>query len=173
LPRAATEASGETEQGRALFQELLWVHSMIRRDLDTVERLATEVTDGMPADDVRAELEELKTAGPLWMLRMGCLRYCRFVHLHHRLEDTALFPLLRETDPDVGPVVDRLEADHRRVHDLLNDVEEAAGALGEDADLEARKRVADALALLSEHLLEHLEFEEREAGPTLRRLERF
>ena len=146
---------------------------MIRRDLETVERLAAEVVDGMPAGDVRAELEELKTAGPLWMLKTGCLRYCRFVHLHHRLEDTALFPLLREADADVGPVVDRLEADHRRVHDLLNEVEAAAGALGEQADAEARQRVAAALAQLGEHLLEHLEFEEREAGPALRRLASF
>jgi len=144
---------------------------MIRRDLETVERLAAEVVGGMPADDLRAELEELKTAGPLWTLKMGCLRYCRFVHLHHRLEDTALFPVMRGSNPDVGPVVDRLEADHRRVHDLLNDVEEAARTLGEEADLEARRRVVDALALLAKHLLEHLDFEEREAGPTLRRLE--
>jgi Hemerythrin HHE cation binding domain len=167
------EATGETEQGRALFRELLWVHRMIRRDLEAVERLAREVVDGAPPSDVRAELEELKTAGPLWTLKMGCLRYCRFVHLHHRLEDTALFPLLREANPEVGPVVERLEADHRRVHDLLTGVEEAAGALGEQADTAARRRVAEALELLAGHLLEHLEFEEREAGPTLRRLERF
>jgi L-rhamnose isomerase len=145
---------------------------MIRRDLETVERLAAEVVEGTPAEAVRAELDELRTAGPLWRLKVGCLRYCRFVHLHHRLEDTALFPLLREADPEVGPVIDRLEADHRRVHDLLTGVEEAADALGDEAGAAARRRVADALELLATHLLEHLEFEEREAGPTLRTLER-
>jgi hypothetical protein len=36
----------------------------------------------------------------------------------------------------------------------------------------ARKRVADGLTVLAENLLAHLDFEEREAGPTLRRLER-
>jgi L-rhamnose isomerase len=143
---------------------------MIRRDLEAVERLAAEVVDGMPPDDVRAELDELKTAGPLWQLKMGCLRYCRFVDAHHRLEDAVLFPRLRETDPDVSPVIDRLEADHRRVHDLLTEVEGAAGALGDEADLDTRGRVAEALAELAGHLLEHLEFEEREAGPTLRKL---
>ena len=145
---------------------------MIRRDLETVERLAADVVGGKPPGDLRAELDELKTAGPLWRLKVGCLRYCRFVHLHHRLEDTALFPLLREANPEVGPVIDRLETDHRRVHELLTGVEEAAGALGDEADAAARRRVADALELLAGHLLDHLELEEREAGPALRTLER-
>jgi hypothetical protein len=36
----------------------------------------------------------------------------------------------------------------------------------------ARQRVAEGLTVLAENLLAHLDFEEREAGPTLRRLER-
>jgi hypothetical protein len=35
------EMSGpETDRGRAIFEELLWVHSTIRRDLEIVEQLA-------------------------------------------------------------------------------------------------------------------------------------
>jgi hypothetical protein len=164
--------SPETEQGRALFQELLWVHSVVRRDLDTVRRLAGEVVDGLPADQLNAELDELQTNGPLWQLKVNCLRYCRFVHLHHHAEDVLLFPRLREADDDIGPVVDKLEADHRRVSDDLDEVQAAAAHLTNGDSEGARKRVADGLNVLAENLLEHLDFEEREAGPTLRRLER-
>ena len=155
-----------------MFQELLWIHSVIRRDLEIVEQLAADVGNGLPGDAVQDALEELKTRGPLWQLKVNCLRYCRFVHLHHNAEDVLLFPRLRETDNDIGPVVDKLEADHRRVSDDLDEVEAAAMHLTNGDSEAARERVADGLNVLAENLLAHLDFEEREAGPTLRRLER-
>lgn len=163
----------ETEQGKALFQELLWVHGILRRDLDTVERLAREVASGMSGSDLEAELRELKTSGPLWQLKVSCLRYCRFVHMHHNAEDVLLFPALREADPSIASVVDRLEADHRRVSDLLDAVEAGAQQLTADGRCDARARVVLGLDELHAHLLEHLDFEELQAGPVMRRLERF
>jgi hypothetical protein len=38
---------------------------------------------------------------------------------------------------------------------------------------DARRRVIDGLQDLHVHLLEHLDFEERQAGPTMRRLNHF
>jgi Hemerythrin HHE cation binding domain len=155
-----------------LFDELLWVHGMVRRDLETVQELAGDVGDGMPPEEVQRILDRLKTSGPLWQLKAGCLQYCRFVHSHHNLEDAALFPMLRRADPDLAPVVERLEADHRRVSDLLDTVEAAAAALDDAEEAEARRRVRHALDELAAHLLEHLELEERSVGPTLARFGR-
>jgi iron-sulfur cluster repair protein YtfE (RIC family) len=160
----------ETDQGRALFQELLWVHGAIRRDLATVEELAREVLSGLPADEARERVEALRTNGPLWQLKVNCLRYCRFVHSHHNAEDALFFPTLRAANPGLAPVVDKLEADHRTVSDLLDEVEAAAGGLEGD-DEASRTRLADGLTELAAELLVHLDFEEREAGPTIRRLE--
>jgi hypothetical protein len=168
----AAAPSRETARGRAMFEELLWVHSFIRRDLDIVERLAADVSDGLPGDAVQDALGELKTTGPLWQLKVNCLRYCRFVHAHHGAEDVLLFPALRAADPAVGPIVDRLEADHARVSDLLDAIEAAARALTDTGADHARGRVVIALQELHVHLLEHLDFEERNAGPTIRRLDR-
>ena len=154
-----------------MFEELLWVHSIIRRDLEIVERLAADVGDGLPGEAVEDALGELKTAGPLWQLKMNCLRYCSHVHAHHGAEDMLLFPALRAVDPSIGPVVDRLEADHSRVSDLLDVVEAAARELTETGGGDERRRVADGLRELHGHLLEHLDYEERNAGPTMRRLD--
>ena len=165
------EANAETDRGRAMFQELLWVHAAIRRDLDTVERLAGEVNSGLPGESVKEALQDLKTAGPLWQLKVNCLRYCRFVHAHHGAEDALLFPALRKANPALGPIVDRLEADHSRVSDLLDAVEAAARALTESEGGGARERVVNGLRDLHVLLLEHLDYEELQAGPTLRRLD--
>jgi hypothetical protein len=151
--------------GEAFFEELLWVHGMIRRDLDTVRRLAARVADGLDAEELRGEVAALKANGPLWQLKVNCLHYCRFVHGHHHLEDVALFPALRAADPDLAPVVDRLEGDHRIVAEQLDDLEAAVEDGGRD-------RVIAALSLLAETLLTHLTFEEEGIGPALRSMDR-
>jgi hypothetical protein len=157
-----------TPQGEALFQDLLWVHSLVRHDLNVVRELAASVEQGLPAGDLRAELKALETSGPLWHLRVNCLQYCRFVHHHHRLEDIALFPAIRRQNPELGSVVDRLQADHRRVAEILDGIETAAAALEGDDTPQARERVTAGLEELAEHLLSHLDFEEESVGPALR-----
>ena len=144
-----------------LFRELLWVHAMIRRDLATVQRLAARVQDGAPAAEVRAAIRDLQTEGPLWKLRVNCLYYCRFVHHHHTLEDTALFPILRRTNPALGPIVDRLEADHLQISGHLDAVEAAANGLDTGEEPIHRERLATTLGDLAEHLLAHLAFGKR------------
>jgi hypothetical protein len=166
----AFEQRPETSRGKALFEELRWVHGMIRRDLEVVEQLAQSVLAGLPAHTIQAEIGDLQTSSPLWQLKVNCLRYCRFVHLHHNLEDSAFFPTLRAANPALAPVVDKLEADHRTVSELLGEIEEAAAGLDQDDGDAARRRVADGLDALGVELLAHLDFEEQSAGPTIRRL---
>lgn len=166
----AFEKQPETELGRALFEELLWIHSMIRRDLETVRQLANEVASSMPAHQISAEIKDLKRDSKLWQLKVGCLRYCRFVHSHHNLEDAAFFPSLRAVNPALNPVVDKLEDDHRKVSDLLDAVEEGADVLTKIDSDAVRHSIADTLTVLGERLLEHLDYEELNVGPTLRRM---
>jgi iron-sulfur cluster repair protein YtfE (RIC family) len=167
----AFEATPETEQGRALFEELIWIHGMIRHDLTVVQQLAVNVISNLSPEEVHAEIARLRTNGPLWQLKVNCLRYCRFVHSHHNLEDAAFFPALRQANPALAPVVDKLEADHRAVSDLLDAVEESADVLTKVDSDAVRRAVADALDALAAELLAHLEYEELNAGPTIRRLQ--
>lgn len=164
------EESPETHIGQALYEELLWVHSMIRRDLATVRQLAADVAANMPAHEIAAEIKNLKRDGKLWQLKMGCLRYCRFVHSHHNLEDEAFFPSLRAVNPALNQVVDKLEDDHRNVSALLDAVEESADIVTKIDSDAVRRSITDTLNVLSERLLEHLEYEELNVGPTMRRM---
>jgi hypothetical protein len=160
----------ETRRGRAIYEMLLSVHSAIRRDLERVERLAERSLEGLPAEQISEELNEIKRDGMLWHLQIDCLRYCRFVHMHHNVEDRDFFPELRQVNPDLDPVIDRLEGDHRRVSDQLDAVETAARALAKDEGVTARRAVVDALHDLAENLLEHLDYEELSLEATVRRI---
>ena len=160
----------ETARGRMLYQSLLAVHALIRSDLTRVERLATAVLDGLPAEGMHEELEELKSSSMLWQFQVSCVRYCGFVHMHHNAEDRDFFDELEETNPAIGPVVDRLRAEHRAVSEYLDAVEAAARALTANDSHDARRVVADALEVLEGHLLAHLEYEELNIASTARRL---
>jgi iron-sulfur cluster repair protein YtfE (RIC family) len=155
------------DAGNMLLEELKWVHSILRAELQTCRDLAADLTDGAPADEVRARVEVLQTRGTLWQLRTNCLRYCRFVHAHHGHEDALLFPAVRKYAPSLGVVADRLEADHRRVSDLLDVVDNAARQLATPDEGAARHKLVGALEALSEHLLEHLAYEETVLAPVL------
>lgn len=158
----------EQSTGEGLVAELKWVHGMIRRDLETVRWLADELENGLSGPDAAATVADLAIGSPLWQLKINCLQYCRFVHMHHRAESAMLFPLLRESNPVIGPVVDKLEADHAQVSDLLDDVSAAAAALADREEAGVRKRLISALAELSDVLLAHLQYEEDNISATLR-----
>ncbi|MEV0459386.1 hemerythrin domain-containing protein [Catellatospora methionotrophica] len=155
-----------------LLAELRWVHNMLRRDLAAVRRLADEAAGGAPARDLQQGLRKLQSNGPLFQLKINCLSYCQFVHHHHQAEDAMMFPAVRRAAPHLRATVDRLEADHRVVSDLLDQVEGAARALGGD-DAEIRAKLVVALRTLSDKLLEHLEFEEGALGPVLKTWKRW
>ena len=167
---ALFEDRPETARGRWLHQALLAVHAHIRRELASVEGLATAVLDGLAAEELHEELEALKSNTMLWQFQVSCLRYCHLVHLHHNAEDREFFDELEQVNPAISPVVDRLRADHRAVSDYIDVVEATTEALTEDDSNDARRAVADALEELKEHLLAHLDYEERTVAATARRL---
>jgi iron-sulfur cluster repair protein YtfE (RIC family) len=166
----AFEAQPETPRGRVIYRLLLGVHAAVRADLERVERLAAQTLEGLPPEELAQELDELKRNGMLWRLRVDCLRYCYFVHSHHNAENVMFFPELRETNPAINPVIDRLEADHRLVSDRLDSVEAAANTLADEDGERARKALADSLRSLGESLLAHLDYEERSLEATVLRL---
>jgi DNA invertase Pin-like site-specific DNA recombinase len=75
---------------------------------------------------------------------------------------------LRSADPRLKPVVDRLEYEHTVIHDVLDQVDHALVALVSAPD--GMDRLTTAMDLLSDTLLSHLSYEERELIEPLARL---
>jgi len=150
-----------------MFRELLYIHTLLRRDLQTVRRLANEAREGRSPESILAEVRELQTNSPLWRLKYGCLYYSRFVHTHHTIEDGALFPAVRRLEPSLNRVVDRLEEDHLTVHHITERIAAVAERVVTDTSGESRSELVEALSDLETHLLSHLAFEEDSLGPLL------
>jgi len=150
-----------------MFRELLAIHAYLRRDLQTVRRLASDARDGLSAKTILAEIRNLETSSPLWQLKFGCMHYCRFVHAHHTIEDAAVFPMVRKHDPSLNSVVDRLEEDHLTVHHITERIAAVADGVATDASGVSRFELVATLTELEEQLLAHLAFEEASLGPLL------
>ena len=149
---------------------LLAVHAGIRSELAGVERLAAAVVDGLSVDGLNQELEALRGNSTLWQFQVSCLRYCRFVHSHHHAEDTRLLRRTRADEPGDQP--GRRTTASRPPRGLRPSGHGRSSRPSADRQRqpEARRAVADALDALKEHLLAHLDYEERNVAATARRL---
>jgi len=100
-----------------------------------------------------------------WTLGAYCESYCRIVTGHHTLEDRSLFRHLRHADPAAAPVVDRLAEEHEVIAEVLEQVDRAlvdlvAADTGRASG--ALEDLSGAVDLLTDTLLSHLSYEERE-----------
>ena len=137
------------------------MHDMLREELATVRDLIVQVQKGaIDAGQARSEINEMTMRQNNWTLGAYCESYCRIVTQHHGLEDAAVFPRLRTREPGLAPVLDRLAEEHRVIHQVLDSVDQALVAfIGGPGDLTELQEVVD---LLSDTLLSHLAYEERE-----------
>lgn len=159
----------ETAEKHAAGARLTEVHDHLRAELAQLRLLMREVLDGtLAASTARSRLHEMTVRQNNWTLGSYCESYCRLVTAHHLREDVDMFPQLRRFEPSLGPVLDRLEAEHHAIAELVEGVDRALVAFvgGPDGAGELRK----AVELLSQSLEAHLSYEEQELNEPLARL---
>ncbi len=151
-----------TDAQLAVPQHLADVHDHLRSELAQVRDVVDQVARGMLAvGAARSAVNAMTMRQNQWTLGAYCESYCRVVTGHHALEDQAIFPHLRWRDLDAAPVIARLEEEHEVIHDVLDEVDRALVALvsEDEGGLERLRHVVD---LLTDTLLSHLSYEERE-----------
>ncbi|MGW4297893.1 hemerythrin domain-containing protein, partial [Micromonospora chersina] len=157
-----------TARGQAVGQHLVDVHDHLRQELAQVRDLLEQVKRGAVAPDAaRAVLNEMTMRQNNWTLGAYCAAYCTAVTQHHGLEDASIFPHLRQADAGLAAVLDRLEEEHVVIHGVVESVDRALVNLirqpGDFTELQA------AVDLLTDTLLSHLSYEEREIVEPLAR----
>lgn len=168
-PEPAGATYAEVDQAAA--QHLVDVHDGLRAELEQVRHIVAQVRAGeLGVGGARSAINTMTMRQNHWTLGAYCESYCRIVTTHHTLEDRSVFPHLRRSELGLGPVLDRLEEEHEVIHDVLEGVDRALVALvGSDDDGDALEELQRQVDLLTDTLLSHLAYEERELiGPLAR-----
>jgi hypothetical protein len=146
-------------------QTLLAVHAHLRQELAQLREVLGQVADGIigPAG-ARSHLHQMTMRQNWWAFGAFCAAFCRVVAVHHAIEDAHLFRDLRRADPALGPVLERLSAEHELIARALTEVDAALVAMiGDGGRLDDAEAAVDRLAGA---LLPHLDDEEAQLlGP--------
>ena len=158
-----------TDQGRHVSKQLINVHDMLRGELSDLRDVVRQVRDGaMRAEGARAALNEMALRQNDWTLGAFCARHCTTVTQHHSVEDASVFPHLARRQPELKPVIDRLAEEHRVIHDAIQEVDRAL--VQHMTRPEGFDAIQGAIDYLTDALLSHLAYEERELLEPLARL---
>jgi hemerythrin-like domain-containing protein len=157
-----------SHRSQAVGRHLVEVHDHLRAELEQIRDLLQQVRRGtMPVDQARSVLNEMTMRQNNWTLGAYCASYCSMLTHHHHLEDAAIFPHLRRTDAALAPVIDRLEAEHVIIHEVVEGVDRAlVNLVGNPGDF---TELQEAVDLLTDALLSHLAYEEQQIMEPLSR----
>ncbi len=148
-------------QQQAAPQHLIDVHDSLRAELARLRDIVEQVRDGRTSvGSARSAINRMTLRQNNWTLGAYCEQYCRIVTGHHTLEDISMFPHLRRV-AGAAPVVDRLQEEHEVIADLLDHLDRALVALVADEEV-GTEQLQEVLDLVTDALLSHLSYEERE-----------
>jgi alkanesulfonate monooxygenase SsuD/methylene tetrahydromethanopterin reductase-like flavin-dependent oxidoreductase (luciferase family) len=146
-------------------QLLVQIHDHLRGELAQL-REAIDAVEGGQRDpaSLRSLLGRLTRRQNQCAVGSFCASYCRFVTIHHTIEDRRLFPDLRRRDGALAAALERLEREHEEIAEVLADLDDAlADMLADESRLADVRAAVDRLA---EQLLTHLTYEEEQlVGP--------
>ncbi|QFG68337.1 LLM class flavin-dependent oxidoreductase [Ornithinimicrobium pratense] len=156
-------------------QHLIDIHDHLREELSRVREVVDQVREGhLQVGQARSIINTMTMRQNTWTLGAFCQSYCRIVTGHHTLEDRSVFPHLRRAEPGVATVLDRLEEEHEVIADVLDRLDRALVALVDEEGYggqgrQALDELSHSVDLLTDTLLSHLSYEERElSGPLAR-----
>jgi alkanesulfonate monooxygenase SsuD/methylene tetrahydromethanopterin reductase-like flavin-dependent oxidoreductase (luciferase family) len=153
----------------ATAQHLIDVHDHLRAELGQIRDLVAQVAEGAAeVAQVRNRINEMSIRQNNWTVGAYCAQYCRLVTTHHTIEDRSMFPALRHGDPRLTDVIARLEQEHQVIHGTLEGVDRAL--VGFVDEVGHGPELIEAVDVLTDALLSHLSYEERELVEPIARL---
>ncbi|MFJ5264202.1 nitroreductase/quinone reductase family protein [Streptomyces sp. NPDC088387] len=128
----------------SMAEALKVVHDAFRRELDMIRK---ELTDG--GTHLVAQL------------RINCLTFCHGLDNHHTGENIAMFPALAGRYPEAAPTLVRLNEEHERITELVEELRRVV--MGDEPVPVVRAEVER----LTTALEAHLAYEEEQLMPLL------
>ena len=149
-----------TPRQRQAGDHLRMVHDHFRSQLRQLTGAVEELRDGAgDVGDVRDSLHRLAPALTAQQVSGLCQQVCRFLTMHHTIEDQSMFPAVA-TMAAYAPVATRLAEEHVDIHAHLERVDDLALAVRTDPSRVAE--LVTAVADLRTDLESHFAYEETE-----------
>lgn len=142
-----------SEEDRADTRGMAIVHRALTRDLGRV-RVALEHHPPPVGHQRRAIGDHV-----VWLMA--------WLHEHHSAEDAGLWPLVRLRNPDAGPLLDQMEADHQQIVPAADELSVAGHDYASRVGDAARTNLLAALDQLMTVLVPHFEREVAEVMPVV------
>jgi hypothetical protein len=162
-PTAPEPAPGVsfTARGILVGRHLVEVHEQYRGELRELRGLLERVAHGViTARQARGELNEFALRANNWAFGGLCQRQCVSLAEHHIGESGSIFPHLRRRQRSLQDVLDRLDAEHHVIGEVLEDIDAALVHLARNPT--ELGPITEAVDLLTDTMLSHFAYEERE-----------
>lgn len=158
-PRVAGSVDLTPGQRRS-GDHLRMIHDHFRQQLGQLTGAVEELRDG--TGDVGAVRETLHRLAPALTAQQVsglCRQVCRFLTMHHTIEDQSIFPAVATLEA-YAPVAARLAEEHLDIHEHLERVDDLALAVRTDGS--RVDELVTAVADLRHDLESHFAYEEFE-----------
>ena len=153
---------------KAAGRHLRMIHSHYRGNMDQLRAYLDQVREGEGSVSELKDMAENLTIYENYR-RFGnlCGQQCRALEMHHMIEDQAIFPKLLDKPNGLKAVTERLMAEHKIVHALLEKLIERIVALFDDTSKESFDAVVEVHDALEKFLRSHFGYEEDNIGDAL------
>jgi hemerythrin-like domain-containing protein len=129
------ENAARTPSGEASADMLVNVHAHLRSELQQIRSVVAEVVSGQSSPGAaRSLINHMSMRQNYWSLGAFCAAYCQVLTMHHTIEDVHLFRGLKSRDAELGPVIDRLSAEHEVIAGVLTQLDQALVAMIRDPE---------------------------------------
>jgi hypothetical protein len=149
-----------TPRQRLAGAHLRMIHDHFRQQLVQLTAAVADLRDGTgDVGEVRESLHRLMPALTAQQVSGLCQQVCRFLTMHHTIEDQSMFPAVATLDA-YAPVAARLAEEHLDIHAHLERVDDLALAVRRDPT--RLDDLAGAVVDLRRDLESHFTYEEIE-----------
>ena len=148
-----------SRRGQGAGRHLVEVHDHYRQEMAQVRAVLAQVREGSKdVGSARDAVQQMAVRANDWTLGGYCQAQCHSLTQHHTMESDGIFPHLVRSQPDLAPVVERLNAEHLVIHELLDRVDRALVRLVQEPG--QYDPIIEALDLLADTITSHFAYEE-------------
>lgn len=159
----APKIDGITDQQRRHGRRLAHIHAMHLQQMSEVRRVMEETEAGeRGSQELREAVISMQMAANYRLFGNLCGQECAMLNFHHTAEDRFIFPALMQGSEGLRNVVERLSAEHRIIHQMLEQLEAAAIAMVSDPGEENFAKVKEIFEILEKTVQSHFGYEEHE-----------